>query len=463
MMTHKTWFAALSKRSFLRYVLIYEIIPSDFIYKIDGQHTFGYETLRQFLGSDSWDENVVILELNQNFDSQVFLSLSAMRKVFLNSLEAKEKFLERGYENFDLEALDIGVHRPSERGASIDVIVAGKVDRIGFRHSMMWQDGVTALIHHQLLMGTSLSNLVGKCNNQSDLLLGLLHVDSTDRFETALAEQFASLCFANGIEDGWDSNSIVDQLYERVKVVESDFDDLDNWISALKNVLNGNLDKPLEAFAKVKSNDVGDEVKALAIKFSLLRTGYSLFSDHQRQEAGADRIVIQDVRAHLLNNNWRDLNSLERSNSGIQPAEELAGQSELFPAENKGQELPNWLIETGLLGNTKGFDLRGLDAKANFYPKLLVDEASSFLGFQLLDMTDEKSAKKATSKFAAIALNIQLDLPIGSRFEITESSFYLSLPFSWWQSSALKGKLSNVLVQISPLAIFKKNKDQITG
>jgi len=485
-MTYKPWFSALSKRSFLRYVLIYEVIPNTFFYQINGQRIFDKDTLEKLAGSGRWDDSTVVLELKQEGELQQFFPLSSIKKVLFNSMEAQEGFLERGYENFKLESLATGICDSSSNDSSIDVKPAEKVDRVGFRHDMMWQDGLTALIHDQMVTGSSLSSLMGSCNDERELLLCLLKVESSEGFDKTLAEQFAALCFVNGVEDGWDLNSVVDQLYKNVKVVEPGFDDLDNWINALKLVLNGEFDKPLnfsddknivfraitltlfnsevkaiEAFAKIDTNGVGESVKALATKFSLLRTGYSLLSDEQRQEAGTGRVTLQRIRAHFLNNNWQKLHSI--ATEGI----ETKSQSELFLAESKESELgvlggvPSWLSEGNSKGSTRAYIIKGLGAKANFYPELLVDEVSSFLGLQLLDMTDEKSAKKASPKFSVTSLNLQKDLPLGSRFEITESSFCLALPYTWWSSSDLKTELSQVLTQLAPLEIFKKNKDKI--
>lgn len=502
-MTYNSWFAALSKRSFLRFVLIYEIIPRAFFYQVTGQRIFDADTLEKFLGSDSWDEKTVIIELNHEFESKAFLPLIAIKKVWFNSLETQESFLGRGYENFNLESLVTGVYERSNNDFSIDIKLADDIDRADFRHNMAWQDGVTAIIHHQLLAGASLTSLIGAYKNERDLLLGLLGINSSEGFDNVLGEQFASLCVANGVEDGWDMNAIIDQLYENVKVVESSFDDLDKWIRALKKILNGDLDKPLsfsddknivfraitltlfnpeikaiEAFAAVKSNRVGESVKALAINFSLLRTGYSLFSDEQRQAAGAGRIAIQNIRAHLLNNDLQLLKNIETEQSCLskhaqqalidqattEHNPELIEQSELFPAESELSEgIPSWLNEVKFQGNYKAYEIKGLDAKANFYPLLLVDEVTCFLGLQLLDLDDEKSAKKANTKFAVTALNLQKCLPAGSRFEITKSVFCLALPFAWWDSSELKTELSLVLIQLVPLDIFKKNKDKISG
>lgn len=476
--TKTTTYALISKKYLTRYVLIYDVLPLELCYMVDGKPFFGSETLYNLLVRTKLSDKDVVLEFKAEC-STPYVSMSELIGIGFTTQNSLDLFKERTYSNFDVEQLNCRVIETpeitSKSDSEIEVLPPAQIDKFDFTKKMALGDAVTVLAHNQLLDNgwpdyTAEKHFMNK-EETIDFLLGTAETSSAKR---ELAASFFRLCTVYNVDRGWPTSEIIDSLDSTSSTAIKQMPNFDLLLSTSRMLLNNEGrhikfsdegDVVLRAIMLVLLNpelrnleamkdSAGEDVYKLAEKFSLARVGYSFLSAKEREEVGAARTFLQKFNADFhnpaqaLKADFLELRE-ELTTADMQYAEEKVADSVMDLHHHK------WLSFSKESEQGKIISINGIKPYAGYSLDLVLQEKKSF-SLCIIDAGESKGMERYKGKLIQEIVEVQKHLPEASRFEKHDHGLYLTLPVSWAEAEDLKDKLKDIFTILEPLGFEQK-------
>jgi len=478
-------YVVVSKKYFSRYILSYEVLPLQLCKCLNEKAVINSEELTSLCSTGLLETSDIVLEIKPEIaSSTTFLSFSLIDKVWFESNDTLELFLERSYENFDVSTLEcLLLPKPNQVVANeLIKLTSANFIKESFIDSMALVDGTLALLQQYLEessdKGDSLTLLDNVIGSHKELLILLLNLDSVDREHTSFALAFFEICIKNGVDKGWSSEQIVNTFEKTAPKDVTDDESFNTWLQVVRKLLNGDEVKleftdekslvlramtlllmnpereQLEAIKAHLGDGVGDKVYKLALAFSLVRTGYSFFNYTKRQEIGEYRKTIQLLNAFLHNkiaNHALKINLIEQK----EPLE-----SEVINTPDdvvcNGIKSCDWLTKISVEDDDEVYQICGVKPLSGFDLKLIY-LTELHLSLRVIDFSGPKGMIKFTGQLMKGLINIQNKLPFQSRFETSEKGLFLTLPLEWASSNEFKSNMIELLNTLKPLKLEQKS------
>ncbi|WP_076543059.1 hypothetical protein [Shewanella sp. UCD-KL21] len=478
-------YVVITRKHLSRIVLPYEVILNSLCYRINDSTVFNASTALSLVSGGNFADDLVLLEIAYTSVKRAY-PLSGLVSVWFATQDAKELFIDRGYENYDVEHLNCEVVSAGQIGVSPEALSIDKPESSVSKFDLVKQDGILALAYEQILSEpnsiTSMKAELLSVQTLDGLLDYLLDSKELSPLEHEVQRVFAQLCIENSLDSGWDTYSILSSLNEQLSTSVTSYHQYEVWSQKAHALVSGAgaLDIPLndngshvlraiilvllnpeqEGLLAIKSQlgeNIGDGVFNIARSFVLLRSGYSLLDFHQRERLGVNRTFIQDLNAALYNEDFSAFSQTSDSEVIEESVVEEASYQQrdetvIEVIESKfALSSVDFVTETeeGLEG-FNAYSINGLVPNAGFVAILLEEQKTSQLYYWLIDRRGGDGKYKG--KLGIDLLQIQSNLPSDYRFEVDENGVFLRL------SADIHGadKLKQALVQIKDyLSIVK--------
>ncbi|KAB0649943.1 hypothetical protein F7P73_17650 [Acinetobacter bohemicus] len=458
-------YTLISKKNFTRYALPYEIIPVFLCDKVNGHLLFDSEILKSLISQNLINDDYIVIKNSCENNSQ-YISFSDMKGIYFLSQDSLDLFYERSYENYDISLINAGVINVSKPESNIDITidVAKKIDRNEFVDEMALKDAVLRIIFKKIQNNShdAYSKIIKEKESLSEILK--LIFSNSNSIETEMRVIFFKICSKYNVVFGWNALDLIKDFQKRVSEEIRESNEFLKWIEVVTKIINGEnvnllfddsgnitlramtlvlLNPQLDHLENLKRNSslsIGDEVYQLSCDFVEARFGYSFLNYKQRdltnvKDFNFANIIsyiyrLPDSIGHVENNN--EIYKFELSNYSF-----LSIMSE---EDHK--------IECAISGikPISGFNLNliylGLDKK---------------IYLRIIDRDGPKGMTKFKGKFIQDIVELQKDLPNGSRFEVNDAGLMLLLPSGWFESQNLKASLSHLFQVLKPLGVEQKS------
>lgn len=458
-------YTLISKKNFTRYALPYEIIPVFLCDKVNGHLLFDSEILKSLISQNLINDDYIVIKNSCENNSQ-YISFSDMKGIYFLSQDSLDLFYERSYENYDISLINAGVINVSKPESNIDITidVAKKIDRNEFVDEMALKDAVLRIIFKKIQNNShdAYSKIIKEKESLSEILK--LIFSNSNSIETEMRVIFFKICSKYNVVFGWNALDLIKDFQKRVSEEIRESNEFLKWIEVVTKIINGKnvnllfddsgnitlramtlvlLNPQLDHLENLKRNSslsIGDEVYQLSCDFVEARFGYSFLNYKQRdltnvKDFNFANIIsyiyrLPDSIGHVENNN--EIYKFELSNYSF-----LSIMSE---EDHK--------IECAISGikPISGFNLNliylGLDKK---------------IYLRIIDRDGPKGMTKFKGKFIQDIVELQKDLPNGSRFEVNDAGLMLLLPSGWFESQNLKASLSHLFQVLKPLGVEQKS------
>lgn len=478
----KSIYVLIPKKYFSRYVLTYEILPLYLCYQINGKVFFDNKTLDVLLAQEVISDKEIILKIKREINTS-FIAFSEVLEAKFLSQESLETFVERSYENYDIQELKCSVLKFSSALAEkvpVNIIPPEEVNKLDFSEHMALVDAVTGLVNEYIVHHPE--------NNLNESIFPISPEEMLDKFlidhksnslEQSIAQVFFRLCTQFNINSGWNVVDILDTFEELVGGSIRETSEFSRWLVTIRKLLNGeNVQVPftdqgnkalrsialvllnpliqnLEAIKQTLKDEIGDEVYALAIKFANARTGYSYLSAEQRKKSGHLRKFLQQLNAQL--HNYSGVQPESEKTVAIKTEPEIVKKDLNVTTGDKPDVLnSSWLIEEEVNEAEKVLKVKGIKPISGFNLNLLYKPNESF-SLRVIDSAGPKGMSKFKGQLVLNLLSIQKELPAGCRFEVNDKGVFLALPSSWIESNDLKEKLITLMQTLKPLGLEQKS------
>jgi len=307
--------------------------------------------------------------------------------------------------------------------------------------------------------------------NSNTVVSELFALTELDDFEYAVVNTFTNTCIENSKDSGWAPRQVVDSLRAALEAEFNDNKTAIAWFASLDHVVKGDVEglqfddggKPvLRAVILVLLNSepqgikqllrsqvpIGDLVGRLALAFATLRLGYSYLTAPERAERPELKESIQALKLAYLNNQLGALDSEPASEANV------ISEPELLPLS----QIPSILLPLETTNDGELYSINGVVPKAG-YDLTLGHSSNGELSLTIIDFTTEKPAKFA-GKAVVQALQVQSELPPGSRFELDDSVLKLVLPSDMLVQPTFNEEVTTVLklLQLSIKPMQTKSK-----
>ncbi|WP_439826048.1 hypothetical protein [Aeromonas caviae] len=469
-------YTLISKKYLTRYVLIYDVLPLDLCYAINGKKFFGIETLSDLLAQAKVSDKEVVLELKEE-GCAPYVPLSDLLSLGFTTQDSLDLFKERSYDNFDVGLLNCRIIEvPGATPESdLDIIPPGQIDKFGFSEKMALGDAATALVHHQLLYSGWPNEATEKhLQYEKETIDFLLGTSTTEPAKRELAACFFRLCAQYNLDKGWPTGEILDTIDSVSSKTVKQMPEFELWLSTSRKLLNNEgrhikfsdegdiilrammlvLLNPEQRNLEVMKASAGEEVYRLAERFILARTGYSFLSAEERVKIGETRTFLQKFNARFHNLVEAQPAQLDELYEEVAPAKGLQIEA---GTGSSGMELRQhtWLTFGEENEQGKVFGINGIKPYAGYSLDLVYHEAHG-LSLRIIDAYGTGGINKYKGKFIQEMIEVQKDLPEASRFEKHDHGLYLTLPALWTETKDLKDKLEDIFAILRPLGLEQK-------
>lgn len=478
-------YVVIPKKYFSRYILSYEVLPLQLCKFLNDKVVINLEELTSLCSAGALESSDIVLEMDPVIlCSSMFIPFSMIHKVWFESKDTLELFLERSYENFDVSTLECLLLPKSNQiivNESLKLTSEYFVKE-SFVESMRLNDGVLALVHQYFENSNdkhnSLLQLDNAINSNSELLKLLLELHNVDKEHTAFALTFFEICIKNGIDKGWSSDEIVTEFEKTAPKEVTDDGSFNTWLHVIRLLINGAEVKleftdekslvlramtlllmnpereQLEAIKAQLGDGVGDKVYKLALSFSLVRSGYSFFNHSKRQEINEYRKTIQLLNAFLHN---KIVNPSIKINL-VEQKEALNSEVNKITDEVACDDINScdWLTKISYEEHYEIYQICGVKPLSGFDLKL-VYIAEQHLSLRVIDNSGPKGMVKFSGQLLKELINVQSKLPYQSRFETNEHGLFLTLPPEWTNFNEFKTNMINLLNTLKPLKLEQKS------
>ena len=459
-------YTLISKKNFTRYALPYEIVPVILCDKVNDKYLFDSEILGSLISQDLIKDDYIIIKTSCENNNSQYISFSNIEKIYFLSQDSFDLFYERSYENYDITLINaeiLNVSKPnSDKEITIDV--AKKIDRNEFVDEMAIKDAVLRILFKKIQNNSydAYSKIIKEKESLSEILK--LIFGNYNSIETEMRVIFFKICSKYNVVFGWNPLELIKDFQEQVSEEIRGSNEFLKWIQVVTKIINGEnvnllfddsgnitlramtlvlLNPQLDHLENLKRNSsfsIGDEVYQLSRDFVEARFGYSFLNYKQRDLTHLKDFNFADIISyiyrlpysidHVENNN--DLDKFDLSKYSF--------LSIISEEDHK--------IECSISGikPISGFNLNliylGVDKK---------------IYLRVIDRDGPKGMTKFKGKFIQDIVELQKELPNGSRFEVNDAGLMLLLPSCWFESQNLNASLSHLFQVLKPLGIEQKS------
>lgn len=458
-------YTLISKKNFTRYALPYEIIPVFLCDKVNGHFLFDYEILTSMFSQNLIKDDYIVIKIFCENNSQ-YISFSNIDKIYFLSQDSLDLFYERSYENYDISLINAGILNVSKLNSDIEIAieVARKIDRNEFVDEMALKDAILRILFKKIQNNSydAYSKIIKEKESLSEILWFIFN--NSNKLETEMRVIFFKICSKYNVIAGWNPMDLINDFKEQVGEEIRGSSEFLKWTEVVTKIINGEnvnlsfddsgnitlrvmtlvlLNPELEYLETLRKNSnlpIGDEVYKLACDFVEARFGYSFLNYKQRNLTHLKGFNFTDIISyiyrlpdsigHVENNN--DLDKFDLSKYSF--------LSIISEEDNK--------IECTISGikPISGFDLNliylGVDKK---------------IYLRVINRDGPKGMTKFKGKFIQDIIELQKELPNGSRFEVNDAGLMLLLPSCWFESQNLNTSLSHLFQVLKPLGIEQKS------
>lgn len=459
-------YSLISKKNFTRYALPYEIIPVVLCDKINDQFLFDYEILESLISQDLIKDDYIVIKTSCENNNSQYISFYNIEKIYFLSQDSLDLFYERSYENYDISLISAEILTVSKPKTDIQITidVAKKIDRKEFVDEMALKDAVLRILFKKIQNNSyhDDSGIIKEKESLSEILR--LIFNNSNNLETEMRVIFFRICSKYNVSFGWNPFNLITDFKKQVGEEIRNSNEFLKWIEVVTKIINGEnvnllfddsgnitlramtlvlLNPELEYLENLKKNSnlsIGEEVYKLSCDFVEARFGYSFLNSTQRNLTNLNNINFSDIISyiyrlpdsigHVENNNDHDKFEISK----------YSFLSIMLEEDNK--------IECAITGikPISGFNLNliyfGLDKK---------------IYLRIIDSDGPKGMLKFKGKFIQDIVELQKELPEGSRFEVSDAGLMLLLPNCWFNSPNLKDSLSGLFQVLKPLGIEQKS------
>lgn len=471
MNSNTSYYVMLSKRYLSRYVLTYELLPLELCFDVNERKIFSEIELEAMFAQNLIDEKSVVLGLKNNLPA-LYHSYSNIAKIGFINQDSLEMFVERSYENYDLNSiecytLDSG---KGSKNLPLNILEPQLVDKYQFARKMALNDAITVAVQRTLLSFPDFYRTVNQyIGDAESLLKATLNHYVNDTNQLNMAIQFFKVCSEFNIDSGWQLSEVVEQFKKRIASNNIASPDVEIWVETAKKIIDNEdvkliytdennvalramilvlLNPEKQNIDAMKTNlneGLGGNVYALASLFVVARTGYSYLNAAERNQI-ANRADLQLLNASLYNE------VTTKTSLVIEPLE-VTSEVEAIPCDKFSLSQATWLT----LETENRFRMNGVKPMAGFDLALEYIEGE-FLGWRLIDANGGKGLDKLKGQLALNILSIQKDLPNQVRAEIIEQrGLYLTLPFEWALTSDIIDCFKHILTHLIHIKVAQKS------
>ncbi|PMG78002.1 hypothetical protein BCU83_14820 [Vibrio breoganii] len=484
-------YVVMTRKHLSRLVLPYEVILDSLCYRINESTVIDASTASSLVAGGTFTEDLVLLEITRT-NIQNAYSLSGLMTVWFATHDAKELFVERGYENFDIESINCEVVSTAQLDVFAETTSFIKAENPANKLDLVKQDGILALAYEQILSETDCVEPMKEALRSLDTLNGflsyLLSSQELSSLEQEVQSIFAQLCIENSLDSGWDTYSVLNTLNERLSALASGDEIFKKWQEKAKALVSGAgapdiplndngshvlraiilvlLNPELENLVAIKSqlgDGIGDGVFKIAKSFVSLRSGYSLLDYHQRERIGDNRAFIQDLNASLYNEDFSVFGQTEKEDVVTEDEAETHTVQEVVKAHSESVDSSFVISSVSYLTEAEeeleGFttySIDGLVPNAGFNAKLVEDQDTTQLSYWLIDRRSGDG--KFKGKIGLDLLQIQSNLPSDFRFEVNANGVFLRLTPNIGDGEKLKEVLTLIKDQLTTLKAVNVKK-----
>lgn len=463
-------YTLISKKNFTRYALPYEIIPVFLCDKVNDQILFNYAILESLISKNLIKDDCIIIKISCESDNSKYISFSNIEKIYFLSQNGLDLFYERSYENYDISLMDAEILNISKSNTDVEIDVelnvdlARKIDRNEFINEMALKDAILRIIFKKIK--TSLSDVYFEIIKEKESLSEVLKLifNNSNNLETEMRVVFFKICSKYNVSFGWNPFNLIADFKEQVSEEIRSSNEFLKWIEVVTKIINGEnvnllfddsgnitlramtlvlLNPELEYLENLKKNSnlsIGEEVYKLSCDFVEARFGYSFLNYKQRDLTNVKDFNFSNIISHIYR--LPDLIGHVENNNEIYKFE-LSNYSFLSIMSEEDHK-----IECAISGikPISGFNLNliylGLDKK---------------IYLRIIDRDGPKGMTKFKGKFIQDIVELQKDLPNGSRFEVNDAGLMLLLPSGWFECQNLKASLSHLFQVLKPLGVEQKS------
>lgn len=461
-------YTLISKKNFTRYALPYEIIPAFLCDKVNGHLLFDFEILKSLISQNLINDDYIVIKNSCENNSQ-YISFSDIKGIYFLSQDSLDLFYERNYENYDISLINAGVVNVSKPESNIDITidVAKKIDRNEFVDEMALKDAVLRIIFKKIQNNShdAYSKIIKEKESLSEILK--LIFSNSNSIETEMRVIFFKICSKYNVGFGWNPFNLIADFKEQVSEEIRSSNEFLKWIEVVTKIINGEnvsllfddsgnitlramtlvlLNPELEYLENLKKSSnlsIGEGVYKLSCDFVEARYGYSFLNSTQRNLTNLNNFNFSDIISYIYS---------------------LQDSIDIFDNSNDQDDDSNFDISkypflSTILESDNKFELavNGIKPISGFNLNVIYFGIDKKIYLRIIDRSGPKGMSKFKGKFIQDIVELQKDLPEGSRFEMNEAGLMLLLPSHWFESPDLIKILRDLFQVLKPLGVEQKS------
>ncbi len=454
----------ISKKNFTRYALPYEIVPVVLCDKVNDHFLFDYKILESLISKDLIKDDCIVVKISNEYDNSQYISFSNMEKIYFLSQESLDLFYERSYENYDISLLDAEILAIAKSNTDIEIRVdlASKIDRNEFVDQMALKDAILRILFKKIQ--NNLSDIYSEIIKEKESLFEVLNLifNNSNNLETEMRVVFFKICSKYNVSVGWNPFDLINDFKELVSEEIRNSNEFLKWVEVVTKIINGEnvnllfddsgnitlramtlvlLNPELDYLENLKKNSnlsIGDEVYELSCDFVEARFGYSFLNSKQRNLIKSNNFNFSDIISYI----YRLPESIDHVDN-----------------DHESFDISKYSFLSIILENDNKFEfgINGIKPISGFNLNLIYSGIDRKLYLRIIDHKGPKGMSKFKGKFIQDIVEVQKDLPEGSRFELTDAGLMLLLPNCWFESPNLINNLYNLFKVLKPLGIEQKS------
>ncbi|MFW1837895.1 hypothetical protein ACG9XS_04810 [Acinetobacter gyllenbergii] len=459
-------YALISKKNFTRYALPYEIIPVVLCDKVNDQFLFDYKVLESLILKGVIKDDSIFIKISGECDNSKYISFSNMEKIYFLNQESLDSFYERSYENYDISLIDAEILAVAKSNTDIEIRVdlASKIDRNEFVDEMALKDAILRILFKKI--HANLSDIYSEIIKEKESLFEVLNFifASSNNLETEMRVVFFKICSKYNVSVGWNPFDLINDFKELVSEEIRKSNEFLKWIDIVTKIINGEnvnllfddsgnktlramtlvlLNPELDYLENLKKNSnlsIGDEVYELSCDFVEARFGYSFLTSKQRNLININNFNFSNIISYVYSLPELIDHVGNNSDHEISDIFKCAFLSIILEHDNKVE-----------------FGINGIKPISGFNLNLVYSGVDRKLYLRIIDRKGSKGMSKFKGKFIQDIVEVQKDLPEGSRFEVTDAGLMLLLPNCWFESPNVINNFHNLFKVLKPLGVEQKS------
>lgn len=459
-------YTLISKKNFTRYALPYEIIPVVLCDKVNDEFLFDYKILECLISKDLIKDDCIVVKISNEYNNSQYISFSNIEKIYFLSQESLDLFYERSYENYDISLIDAEIITVAKSNTDIEIRVdlASKIDRNEFVDQMALKDAILRILFKKFQNNSS--DIYSEIIKEKESLFEVLKLifNNSNNLETEMRVVFFKICSKYNVIVGWNPFDLINDFKELVSEEIRNSNEFLKWVEVVTKIINGEnvnllfddsgnitlramtlvlLNPELDYLENLKKNSnlsIGDEVYDLSCDFVEARFGYSFLNSKQRNLIKPNNFNFSDIISYI----YRLPETIDHVDNNN---------------EHESSDLSKYSFLSSIFENDNEFEfgINGIKPISGFNLNLIYSGIDKKLYLRIIDRKGPKGMSKFKGKFIQDIVEVQKDLPEGSRFEVTDAGLILLLPNCWVESPNLINNFRNLFEVLKPLKVEQKS------